>query len=297
MEFPSDESVLKDLETSIPGPSAVSTPEPVETSPVETTTPVETEAPAQAVTPEEQKILDLKELVKDQKFKLDDKEFTLDDLKKHMMRDADYRRKTQEIASIKKEHESLKGEQKYWDNLQHDLALVKANPHLADQFKQTYPDKFHQFVAEYAPQENQFSEAAMMQKVQSLVEKTINPLRESILEREKQATIAEWSSWEAEVKSRYPSAQPKVVQAILNQALSEGTPPSKELWEQAYKLSHDEIDGLKKQWLSENVQKTKTLNNQAKDVKPGGSIASPTKRNFSLSEASENLARELGVSL
>lgn len=259
----------------------------------------ENPSPKPEMTPEEIKVLDLQELIKDKKFKFEDKEYTLDDLKKHMMRDADYRRKTQEIAAFKKEHESLKSDQKYWDNLQVDLNSVRQNPKLVSLFKSTYPEKFHSFIADIEGEEpsSQLNDHMIMSKVQQLLDNRINPLKESIEAREKEATLAQWQAFDTQFKSKYTLAQPEQVEALLQQALSNGTPPTKELWEQAYKLSHDKMDTLRKQWLSENIQQTKTINQKASDTKPGGSIAGQSPERVSLKDAGKKLAAAWGVEI
>jgi hypothetical protein len=256
------------------------------------------EAAETPVEPQEQKILDLKDLVKDGKFKFEDREFTLDELKKNLLRQSDYTKKMQEIAATKKEFEAQKQEAKYWDNLQHDLSMVKQYPNLVSKFKETYPAKFHSFVAEFEEQPSEqsgISKSQILQEVQALISKEINPLRESVTEREKAATIAQWQAWDTQNKSKYSLAQPEQVEAVLSQALANGTPATAELWEQAYKLSHEKMDALKKQWLSENIQQTKTINNKAKDTKAGGSIPGQVPQRFALKDSFKEMSKALGI--
>ena len=55
------------------------------------------------------------------------------------MRMKDYTQKTQRLSPIAKE-------QKYIENIDADLQAVIANPSLAQQFKQVYPQKYHFLV-------------------------------------------------------------------------------------------------------------------------------------------------------
>lgn len=70
------------------------------------------------------------------KFKYQGKEYTHEEFQKTQMFEKDYRKKTAEIAK----------EQKYSVNLKADLAKVKRDPTLAEEFRSKYPEKYHDYL-------------------------------------------------------------------------------------------------------------------------------------------------------
>jgi hypothetical protein len=299
MAFPKIDDVLESVVNNINEAEPLAqAPEPI----AEQQTVEATPTPTEEVTPEEQKILDLKELVKDSKFKFEDKEYTLDDLKKHMMRDADYRKKTQELSAFKKqneqalkEHEELKGDQKYWENLQYDLAALRADPSQLWKFKQVYPEKFHAYAKEFEQHSNVDLDS-IRKEFKSLIDKEINPIRESLTEREKQAELARWNAWDTEAKSKFPYALPQQVEGIIRQAEAEKMPITQDTWNQAYKISHEAMEARAKEIAQAQFLKTKQNNTAAKEPKGGGSIPIQSQEKIPWNKTQEALMRYLGAS-
>ena len=94
------------------------------------------EGQAEDLKAETDKVNEIIEIDALDKVKFNGKEYSPDELNRMLLRQEDYTKKTQILAN----------ERKFIDNLQYDLDNVRANPQLADQFKQIYPDKFHHLV-------------------------------------------------------------------------------------------------------------------------------------------------------
>lgn len=91
---------------------------------------------AESADEDEQPSSEIIDLDGQDKFIFNGQEYTPEELNKAILRQSDYTRKTQKLAE----------EQKYIDNLQYDLEAVRSNPKLADQFKKTYPQKYHGYL-------------------------------------------------------------------------------------------------------------------------------------------------------
>ena len=86
---------------------------------------------------------DIIELDGADKIKFRGQEYTPEELDQAMLRQSDYTRKSQDVANDRKEIES---HQNYIDNVAVDLERIRANPALADQFKQVYPEQYHRYL-------------------------------------------------------------------------------------------------------------------------------------------------------
>ncbi len=100
---------------------------------------IETAGGSEQATKEEAIQAAIVELDKLEKFKYRGKEWTPKDLEAATLRQSDYTKKTQELAQ----------ERRFVENLPYDLMAVSRDPAKASQFKQVYPEKFHQFLEDF----------------------------------------------------------------------------------------------------------------------------------------------------
>lgn len=218
-----------------------------------------------------QKDLLLQDLVKDQKFKWQDQEWTLKDLEKAVMRQRDYTQKTKELATQRKEYESVLPHKQFWENLEADVAKVVQNPQLAHEFKQVYPEGFHKYISAFEGQPD------VGRMLKGIIEREITPIksqlneyRESQTQAQADALVSQMEAWDSELQKKYSDADIKMVYSILEDAKAQGTPVSKETWEQAWKASHEHLSKLIDERASSRFKQTKTNNAVAKDTKAGG---------------------------
>lgn len=80
------------------------------------------------------------DLSKYKKIVIDGQELSLEDLKKQRMLEADYRRKTSELAEQRRQHELGA---KFDVNFRADLEVVMQQPWRASEFYKMYPPEFH----------------------------------------------------------------------------------------------------------------------------------------------------------
>lgn len=267
MGFPSISEVTAAIIADNANPMGDSSPEqvpaPAQAAPQET-------APAEPTQTEEQRILDLQELVKDNKFKFGDKEWTLKDLEKGVMRGRDYTKKTQEIAEQRRLYEAAISEQKFYENLATDLRAVEKNPQLIQKFKSIYPEKFHSYLAEIEQSQVQSGGPLTREQIAQMIKSEINPLAESWTKRESEALASQFESWDSELTKKYTNADQDGVYALITQAQSQGIPASKQLWEQAYKQSHEKITKRLDELVAAKLQTKQTTLKAAKEPGAGG---------------------------
>lgn len=222
-------------------------------------------------------------LEKLEKFKFKDREYTPQALEKELMLRSDYTKKTQAIAKVKG----------FYDSLPHDLEDVKANPHLADEFKRIYPKEFHVFLRhvlreEAQGQQGQSQPQTAAQKAELPREflQEFNGLKEYVREQETAKYEAQLDNTITRLSAKYPEGNEELVlaraQAFLDNA-PKGTQISEAQWEKMWKQSHDqaiERDSKKQQAI---FNKQKTANQGAKDMGAGASAsagAAPQKVRF-----------------
>lgn len=232
----------------------------------------EAPAPAQAAEAP-QGPQDLAELFKDKSFKLDGREMTLEEFRKGFLRQDDYTKKTQELAAFKKEHESFKKDQEYYSALINDVKKVEQDPKLLEQFYKAYPDKFHQYVT-HVQQQQPLTEERIQKLIEQRINNEINPLKESMTQKEADSIAATFEAWDKEFEKQYPEAQINLVYNMIEKARDQGTPVNRQLWEQAWKSSHDMIEGRINQRVSAKLSEKQKLNVAGKDIKQGGGAPS-----------------------
>lgn len=202
-----------------------------------------------------------------ERFKFGDQEWTPDSLKKAMMRQSDYTKKTQAVKEI----------QKYYDNLKFDLDHVQGNPSLADKFKEVYPKDFWPYL-DYVMRKSEESNQMSQQQGQSRMEiprelqERLDRVEGYVKEKEVAAYEAELDTTFAKMSQKYPDANEEIVLARA-QAMLEANPNMKldqGIWERLWKKSNDEMSGLIKQKQEKLFNTQKEANSRAKDIGAGG---------------------------
>lgn len=196
------------------------------------------------------------------------------------MRQQDYTSKTQEIAQ----------ERKFYDNLDVDLERVKSNPALADQFRQVYPEKFHNYLrhvlaenrGQTPPGQQQAGQRTTQQQFAQLDPKTqaeIRYLLENNRQREVQAIGAQIDAVFAKMSEKYPFADEEAVvargQALFEQ-LKKANPGNQNLqisekhWEALWKSQNDRNQQIAEARYNQKVKAQINASRQGRDVASGG---------------------------
>lgn len=171
------------------------------------------------------------------------------------MRQQDYTAKTQAFAQ----------ERRFVDNLAIDLERVRMNPHLQEQFRQIYPEKYHAYlrfvttgtpqVAQGQPQQQQPQYAQLDPRF--LAE--FNQMKESSRQREVQAISAEIDNIYSKLSQKYPYADEEAVTAraqALFAKLKEQDPMNPNI-----RISEKQWDAL---WKSQNERAQKLAEDRHK---------------------------------
>lgn len=227
-----------------------------------------------------------------EKFKFEGKEWTPADLKSAYMRHSDYTKKTTALAE----------ERKYYDNLADDLANVKSNPQLLEQFKQIYPEKFHRYLdyvvaKEEARQERIEQDQQQKQQYAQLdpeIMKDLQQWKSDMKERQVQAATAEIDAVMSKNATKFPLADEEAVLARAQLLQSQGTKLTPQVWEGIYKSIHGKVKTLMDKNRSTEIKEQNKLTSQGRDIGAGGGVpgAAP-KLPKSIKEASSNLLRDL----
>jgi hypothetical protein len=206
-------------------------------------------------------------LDKYERFKFGDQEWTPDSLKKAMMRQSDYTKKTQAVKEI----------QKYYDNLKFDLDHVKGNPSLADKFKEVYPKDFWPYLDYVMRKSEESNEMAQQQgrgqtELPRELQERLDRVESYVKEKEIESFDAQLDTTFAKLAQKYPDGNEEIVLARA-QAILEANPNMKldqGAWERLWKKSHDEVSGLIKQKQEKLFNTQKEANSRAKDIGSGG---------------------------
>ena len=248
-------------------------------------TPEETKATAQAIA----------DLSKFQKVTIDGKELSIDDLKKSMLRQDDYTRKTQEVAK----------ERKYYDNLQIDLSAVRQNPSLAADFKRVYPAKFHQYLdlilqkdAAEAEQKGQASQLPpeVMQKLEKY-DQMFGTLEQKAQQEQVNAIDAKLQTIEGNLSKKFPYADTVFAYTLAQEAKAKweqenGQPMPPEILDEKFlepffKASHNHQEATFKKWQKEQVTKARSSHKEASDIGRGGGTPGEAPNKLKLKDVAE----------
>lgn len=228
------------------------------------------------------------------KFRYGGKEYTPKQFKTQYIPQSVYTKKTQEIAE----------ERKYYDNLRYDLASVKQNPNLADQFKSVYPEKYHHYLDVILDkQQAQTNQNAQPEKVQAQQPvdnrfySEFQQLKQELFEQKVSAAEADLDARIQKYSEKYPYADEEAVLARAQSLIDKnpGEALSDKTWESLFKSVHDRQKAIADQFQSKQVKEQKSLNSKGKDAPSGGgSPGTPPKVARTIKEASRYALQELG---
>ncbi len=253
-------------------------------------------------TPVEQSAIELDKI---EKFKFKGKDYTVKDLERFESIQPEFTKKSQELAE----------ERKYSLNAPADLAKVRANPALAEQFKSIYPKHYHAYVdlikakAEGKEQtEKQSMDPKFMEEFNGM-RSELQEWKQAQHEAQVSAKQQELASLADEMTKKYPSSDEEVVLARVqnlvdggkiatskDQADAMGIPLlNKELWEKFYKDVHDKFESRTIAKQKEKFNTVKSANLKGSSAGRGGSPPSAApKKVRSIGEATDMWVEDLG---
>ncbi len=222
----------------------------------------------------EQKAQEILDLDKLDRFRFGGRELTLKQLRdEHMMRQ-DYTTKTQKLSEARK----------YADNFHYDLSHVVSNPQLLDKFREVYPKEYVEIaerVLSYRNQQagNQQAPAVEPSKqplpleVQEALQ-DVKAWKAEVQEQKVQATLEQINSMHERMGTKYPFADPDVVDTRVQIAIEKGLEVTKEnlasVIENAYKMHHEAVKAKFDSQQKNRVEEQVNAGKAARDVGTGG---------------------------
>ena len=235
--------------------------------------PIETpEAPAPE--PASQGPVDLDSV---EKFRFGGKEWTPKEFQGAYMMQADYTRKTQQLAE----------ERKYYDNLSVDLNAVKGNPSLEAKFREVYPAKFHAYLDYVAQKKEPGAAQNQYANIDPAYMQRFNALEADMNTRKVEAINAELDARFKSLSEKYPLADEEAAIARAQSLHAQGVKLTDQVWDKIWKAVSDKNEIVFKKYGTAQVDKQKNANQRGKDVAPGGGIPgqTPPKKPRTIKEA------------
>lgn len=225
------------------------------------------------------------DLDKQERIRWNGQEWSTKDLMSGYMRQSDYSRKTQALAE----------ERKYYDNLSYDLEAVKQNPALAAQFRQLYPQKFHNYLRYLGVNEQpQNAGQNNNQSVDPQFLHRFEALERDMNERKIMAIESDLDSKFKVLSQKYPFAHEEAVIARAEAALDKGIKLTNEVWDKLWKTVDEQSRAIAKKYYSQLVNNQRSANSRGRDIGGGGGTPQSSPRApRTIKEASEHALREL----
>lgn len=210
---------------------------------------------------------------------------TLKDWESGYMARQDYTQKTQALAQ----------DRRYFDNLSYDLDRVRANPQLAEQFRQIYPEKFHPYLRyvlsensrPYSPPSGQ--PQGQYSRLDPAYEARIASIESEITQNKVAAITVELDRKFEKLRQQYPYADEEAVVAraqALIAKMKEMNPGAKiqindKQWDALWKSQHDRVYALSDAQYKKQVQNQIQANKKNADpARGGGGLTGQPPRQF-----------------
>lgn len=233
------------------------------------------------------------DLSKFKKIKLDGQELSLDELKKERMREADYRRKTMELAEERKQHAEAA---KFDVNYRSDLRVIKSQPWRAAEFYKMYPADYHDEVKwieklyrenpslwtdseqkGQAVQQQQQNQPDVERLIEDKISRALKPFEEKEQREQERTYLAQLDARETKLLQKYPEANKFEVYAAAEYLSKEGDNGEPKAltdadWDKIFKDSHERQEAKYAARSAQTFDKQKQANQKLRDVQSGGGI-------------------------
>lgn len=238
-------------------------------------------APQGASHEQESEAPSITDISKLEKFLFDGKELTPQELKQSILRQADYTRKTQELAQ---QRESYEKEKLFSEKISIDLEEVRKDPSLVQAFKQTYPEKYHKLLDLVLGPQQQAQGQNQPQVPKELLSR-LERVESTFREREVAAIEADLDVKFSKLSAKYPRADEEKVITRASLMLNQGEELTDAKWESLFKSAHEAQLKAYQDWQKQQVTEQKQANAKGKDIAPGGGIPGQAPKRMSLKEA------------
>lgn len=210
------------------------------------------------------------------KFQFEGKTWTPSEFKNSYLMHQDYTKKTQALAEERRQQERF---DKAWEE---DQATLMQNPDLLDQFKSTYPKRYHALgeqIVRYAKSQSQPQAPIDRSQAQPEWAQKLSQVEGKIAQFEKAQFEAQVSKHNVEIESKvktfsekYPYADTEAALARAQIYHNQGNDLNDKAWEDIFKGLHTQMETRVKEIQSKMVQDQKTANQKGRDTALGGGI-------------------------
>lgn len=298
----------------------------MDTQPI--STPVEQSNPgtegAQSATPTDNGSLapdsgkpEVLDLGKTEKFMWEGKEMTPEELRKSILRQQDYTKKTQEVAEQRRKFEEERRSfvmqqeetEKYNSNLDADIQNVLRNPALEAKFKEIYPPKYHAALEKALGQT--FGEQGAPNRSDNVLEQRLKSIENQFMtqnmERQKTAFESEvkanaeiLDSTISRLSTKYPNADEDSVLARAEYMASglkkdaSFNDSFSQIMEKLYKENHEHHEKRYQEIYKQKVETQKQANTRGRDIGKGGATPATAPTKLKLKDVKNHILSNLG---
>ena len=259
------------------------------------------------------------DLTKAEKFMWEGKEMTPDDLRKNLLRQQDYTKKTQQIAEDRRRFEEERRTfiqqqeetEKYNSNLDADIQNVLRDPSLESKFKEIYPQKYHgaldqaltrQFGDKTSPDHEVKSLKQQLQAINGRFQQQDIERAKTAFETEVRQNSEILDSNIARLATKYPHADED---SVLARAEYMATALKKDatfndnfskLLEKLYQENHSFHEKRYQQIYKSKVEAQKNKNDLGKDIGRGGGTPATAPTKMKLKDVKNHILASQGIS-
>lgn len=228
-----------------------------------------------------------------ERFRFQGREWTPDELRKAYLMQADYTRKTQELAE----------QRKYQENYAVDAARVLQDPSRFEEFKQIYPKQYVDALKQTLESYNLRSEGGQRRESQGNgdIDQRLAKYDRFIAEYEKRNEEQEITSNEQFIEStinkfkdKYPYADENLLLARAETLVRQGhNLKDEKAWESLFKSTHTDIENRIKAGQKQLFNSQRQANSKAKDVASGGGIPGQAPKKMKLGDVKNQMIADL----
>lgn len=238
------------------------------------------------------------ELSKAEKFMIDGKEYTYDKLRKEMLLQQDYTRKTQEHAQAVKDFQKQK---ELDSHFRADLPKVLKNPELLSELAQHYPKEYVQLAREYlgmskAGQQKTTQDQGTLtrEEISELIKSEVSTARDQVISEqnlEKLNVILE------QMKTKYPEFKDgrmeRFVLSELQALASQDIKIDAGKIEETFQSLNEWLQGSRDSYHKAQLKKQSEANKKGSDMGAGGGTPGQAPQRLKLNQVSGALTDHL----
>lgn len=265
-----------------------------------------------SLAPDSEKSSAVFDLTKAEKFMWDGKEMTPDELKRSILRQNDYTKKTQAHAEERRRFEqerqewtaAQEKEQQFLENFEIDIQNVLKDPSQEKRYKEIYPAKYHQALDQALARS--FGDQNSPKRNETILEQRLKSVESKFEQREREIAMTAFENSVAtnaeildsniqKLSQKYSLADEDSVLARAEHMASSLKKDANfndnfsQLMEKLYKENHQYHESRYKTLYKEKVEQQKQANVRGKDIGSGGATPGGTPTKLKLKDVKNHI--------